>query len=191
MNPPQVHNIGLRRTELRFAPQQKMLKPANNDHLQAYHGCEGQDGKTEENSTTDCLMPNTSIRLLCLDLLIAKKTSDIMGSKSSPYCHANVGWKSSRLKQTDDDMQKLQNMGKGPSPHFPARLPCSPNEQPPTPSPLLLLSHYSSYLSKVLLGQRTLTIVTSPVDVDAAAIMARELGQREAGWVRCGGKRPC
>lgn len=29
-----------------------------------------------------------------------------------------------------------------------------------------------------------ITIITTPVDVDAAAIGAGELGQREAGWVR-------
>lgn len=28
-----------------------------------------------------------------------------------------------------------------------------------------------------------ITVITAPVDVDAAAISAGELGQREAGWV--------
>ncbi len=32
-------------------------------------------------------------------------------------------------------------------------------------------------------SQRRITVVTAPVDVDAAAIGAGELGQREAGWV--------
>lgn len=38
-------------------------------------------------------------------------------------------------------------------------------------------------------GGRVLTVVTAPVDVDAAPVVAGELCQREAGWVGCRGGR--